>query len=386
MAIQQNNKGSRANGLALAVYSVFVALMVLILRTAIPLTDSKSGASPFMLSQVSGTPVATCISTEPTMGGLDIVGLIANGDERTENGPWCFPLMLEDKTTVGEVIVKLGDMLTVLFTITEEGWCLTDTQVHVGLNNTPVAYNDFRYQHNNLNCITRDVFNVAGTTGDDLYVGIHAGVHQDAQIIMDVLTTYRDRVTINLAHPGGDSFFNTTVRTYQKDTFDGFSIDTARVIYTGPTYNANLISSYDPYFPDGLVAYKENLDLVNYIINQNYTDNGYTYGDVQWAIWILMGPHPSSRGLGIWSHARVSQIVEDARIYGEGFLPDCAGGVVAMVLQPVRRDGETSAGVTIIEVPLTDLGACTEPQTPGNGAWAVFGEDPITQIADTTCE
>lgn len=350
MTIHQGNKVNQFSGVALTGYMMSVALVVLILKAVFPLYSESE---------------------------IELPG----------NGPWCIPLILEDETEIGVVkVAQAGDTITALYTISEVGWCLNDTQAHVGLSNMPELYDDFLYQHDDLGCVTSDVFNVIGTVGDDLNVGFHAGVHQDAQIIMDALTTYRGRVTESIAHPGDDSYFDTTVSGDITGTFGSFSIDTARSISTGRRYDSNVISSYDPNFPEELIYYPENLDLINYIINQDYTGHGYTYGDVQRAIWTIIAERVSITGLRDWSQSRVDRIVEKAETNGEEFMPDCDGGVVAMVLQPVRPNGETHAQVIIIEVPMAAIGACTAAQTPENGAWAIPGESPITQIVDLTCE
>ena len=76
--------------------------------------------------------------------------------------------------------------------------------------------------------------------------------------------------------------------------YEGWCIDTDRLISDNTNYTAKVYSSYEP-LPAGLVEHPENLDLVNWIINQNYVGKpaggslgNYTYGDVQLAIWTLI--------------------------------------------------------------------------------------------------
>ena len=402
MFTKRGKKGKRYSGQALVEYSLLFAFTVIVLKTTMMVITPRLGDTYCtFLSEVSGSPAGSCgVVEEP----IDVEQLIdevkdevkdegqdegedQGEDEILEDGPWCMPLVLEDETEVGEVVVvNEGGMVTVLYNITEEGWCLNDTQLHVGLDGIPAAFDDFLYQHDDLDCITGDMFEVEGAAGEDLYVAIRAGVHQDAGIDHSLLTTFSGQVIEEVVHNGSDSYFNTTVSGDLNGTFDGFCIDTSRNISTGPVYNSNVISSYDPNFPEGLIDYPENLDLINYIINQDYPAHGYTYGDVQRAIWTIIDDKVSHSGLGEWSQDRADEIIAEAEANGEGYVPDCDGGVVAIVLQPVTPNGKTTAQVTIIEVPMAAIGVCTTVSTPDNGAWAVPGDGPITQIADLTCQ
>jgi Flp pilus assembly pilin Flp len=367
----------RNRGQAMIEYSVMFAFVVIVLKaTMVVITPRLGETYCTFMSEVSGTPTADCgVAEEP----VDLRVIKNDPDDNPDNGPWCIPLVLEGQGSLGEVIVvNEGDQVNITYNITEDGWCLDNTQVHVGQGVVP-ALEDFTYQHEGLDCLTSDSFTVAGNVGEELFVAIAAGVHQSARTENTALTTFNGRVTQNVAHPGGDSYFNTTISGDLTGTFDGFCIDTTRGISTGPTYNSTIWSSYDPNFPDGLIGYKENLDLVNYIINQDYTAHGYTYGDVQRAIWTVIGPKVSTSGLGSWSQSRVDRILEEVNANGEGFVPDCEGGVVAMILQPTKNDGRTAGQVTIIETPMAAIGACV-PATEDQTAWA-----PITDLADAVC-
>ena len=356
--------GKRNRGQAMVEYSVMFAFVVIVLKaTMVVITPRLGETYCTFMSEVSGTPGSDCgVAEEP----VDLRVIKEDPDDNPENGPWCVPLVLEGAGNVGEVIVvNEGDQVNITYNITAEGWCLDSTHVNVGLGAVP-ALEDFTYQHEGLDCLTTDSFTVAGNAGEDLYVAMAAGIHQDARIDNSALTTFNGRVTENVTHPGGDSYFDTTVSGDITGTFDGFCIDTTRSISTGPTYNSTVWSSYDPNFPDGIIGYKDNLDLVNYIINQDYTAHGYTYGDVQRAIWTVIGPKVSTSGLGSWSQSRVDRILEEVDANGEGFVPDCEGGVVALILEPTKSNGKTAAQVTIIETPMAAIGACvpvTDEQT-----------------------
>jgi hypothetical protein len=118
-------------------------------------------------------------------------------------------------------------------------------------------------------------------------------------------------------------------------------VDTDNVIYQNTNYTAKVLSSYDDV--TGLVEHPENLDLVNWILNQSYVGQSspggfgtYTYGDVQRAIWALVEDIQSTSGLGAWNQNRVDEILADAQASGEGFVPQC-NDVVAVLLAPIEN-------------------------------------------------
>ena len=111
--------------------------------------------------------------------------------------------------------------------------------------------------------------------------------------------------------------------------------------------------------PAGIIEHAYNLDLVNWILNQDFvgkpagSDGTFTYGDVQRAIWELIEDNGTSNtsGLGTWTPARVKLIKDQASANGEGFAPTC-GDFVAVILQPIG--GEQL--VTIAQVTFASLG------------------------------
>jgi hypothetical protein len=171
-------------------------------------------------------------------------------------------------------------------------------------------------------------------------------------------------VTMSVTYPygGGPAYFPHTYvsgETTLDGDYYGWCVDTDNVIYQNTNYTANVYSSYED-LPEGTVEYPGNLDLVNWILNQNYvgqTSPGgygtYTYGDVQRAIWTLVEDNLSGSGLGQWSQLRVNEILAAAQSSGDGFEPGC-GDVVAVILVPVTEAG--IAQVIIAQVTLIDVG------------------------------
>jgi hypothetical protein len=134
---------------------------------------------------------------------------------------------------------------------------------------------------------------------------------------------------------------------------DSFCVDSAHRIDFGVDYTAAVYSSYET-LPAGTVLYPENLDLVNWLVNQGFVGTAspggfgtYTYGDVQRAIWVLTGDHLTDFGLGPWDPNRADEIVAAAQAMGEGFEPGC-GDLVAVVMVP---GGFAQVTIALIELP-----------------------------------
>ncbi|UCD52870.1 MAG: hypothetical protein JSW27_09565 [Phycisphaerales bacterium] len=203
----------------------------------------------------------------------------------------------------------------------------------------------------------------AWAAGTELYIAAHAEVQEIIGFESDVVgfnDALPDQVTMSVEYPygGGPAYFPTTTvtgGTSLDGTYLGWCVDTDNVIYQNTPYTVNVYSSYET-LPDGLIEYPENLDKVNYIINQGYVGQpsptcggNYTYGDVQRAIWALVEDNLSTSGLGPWSQCRVDEILAAASANGEGYVPPC-GGVFAVILAAVSGQQVVIAQVTTIEV------------------------------------
>jgi hypothetical protein len=171
-----------------------------------------------------------------------------------------------------------------------------------------------------------------------------------------------DQVQFKVQYPygGGDAYFPTVTiagGTVLDGTYDGWCVDTDHTIGNNTWYNANVYSSYEDM--TGLVYYPENMDKVNWILNQGFVyqpspgcSGSYTYGDVQRAIWTLVEDNLSTSGLGSWLQCRVNEILAAANANGEGFVPDC-NDYIAVVLEPVTGHQVIAVTqVTLIEVGL----------------------------------
>jgi hypothetical protein len=314
---------------------------------------------------------------------------------------------------VGDILVwNDADFLYVQY-ILDDGWCLTETHLHVASDLVDIPQTKkknpipghFTYNDEWDPCKTEHTYPIPLLWPSDvnLYIAAHAVVKKIIGYQLDLAgfeEDLPDQVTMALAHPGttyGDpSYFDVTITggTSLDGIYDNYCIDTDQFITPGDTYTANVYSSYED-LPEGLVEFPENLDLVNWIINQDYVGQSsscggdYTYGDVQRAIWALIEDTQSNSGLGPWSQCRVDEILDDASSNGEGFEPEC-GDVVAVILAPIDDSQFPIAQVTFAEVELPCIPIYQEETAWGDGVefntgknWATYfiytvqGEIPI---------
>jgi len=155
-----------------------------------------------------------------------------------------------------------------------------------------------------------------------------------------------DQVTMSVVY-GPESYWVTTITNggALNGTYEGWCADIDEPIDEDTYYQADVYSSYET-IPPGYIEKPQNLDLVNWVINQDFVGKSaggglgnYTYGDVQRAIWELLedNPHETTSGLGSWNQVRVDQIEAAAKANGEGFVPTC-GDFVAILLVPTNGD------------------------------------------------
>ena len=264
----------------------------------------------------------------------------------------------------------------VTYRITLDGWYMTE--VHVGwfdCEELPKkmipgkAQEGFEGLFDRLYTVTIPQSDIGGKC----CFGLHAVVEKPGGLF-GLELALPDQVSMKVEYPipGGPSYFKTTVfgDSVLDGIFEGWCVDTSRTITQNKGYTANVYSSYET-LPDNTVAYPENLDLVNWILNQRYVGQpspgctgNYTYGDVQRAIWTLVDPNSTS-GLGAWSQCRVDEILADAHSYGEGFEPGC-GDVVAVILVPVSPG---TAQTTIAQITLIDVGVACDSQEETAWGW-----------------
>ncbi len=285
---------------------------------------------------------------------------------------------------VGDVLVWLdGNSLHVRYEV-DDPWGLTETHVcvkealsDIPQNNDNPIPGQFRKEETGEGReydppVSEDTYeiDVSGLELSKLYIAAHAVVlfESDNSIyVADSILIAGATAVAVLYNPGSgdmsyfDVFVSESSSQYLKNgTYPGFCVDLENVmpVPSGPKpqipYNYGpfgpfivlVYSSYDPNLPACVIDVPENLDLVNWILTQDYVgEDGpcvepYTYGDVQVAIWTLLEDTDipdealSEEFLGPWCQDNIDQILQDAQAYGEGFVPG-GSDKYGLILVPV---------------------------------------------------
>jgi hypothetical protein len=280
-------------------------------------------------------------------------------------------LIAGQTTDVGEVTIwHVSDTLYVKFE-TDGGWLMGLTHLDVA-----TSYDDlnvkggsprpgkFDYKTTHDPPVDEVTYVLPGMpVGTELFIIAHADVciaTPTTPSLPDIAASLPDQVMMSIfaPHPLAASYSVVTVSggTSLDGTHDGWCVDTDRNIEVGVSYLADVFSSYET-LPEGKVEYPENLDLVNWILNQGFvgqpsmSGGSYTFGDVQRAIWALIEDQQSTNGLGPWSQARVDEILAAASANGEGFEPGC-GDELGVILNPVDASGNWIAQAMMITIPV----------------------------------
>jgi hypothetical protein len=299
---------------------------------------------------------------------------------------------LDAGTLVGELIVEYyAGEATVTYTTCGD-YVLTETHLYVGNEILPrdvngdwtIAPGQYPLKHEDLADVQTDPYDPVPVTAP-FYVVAHAVVKGDYELgsceepgcytcvegfdfdefaaQVDGMNGVGLKFKVTYPSGGSDAYFTPTSVSFDYGTSvafttDSWCIDTDHTIGNGTWYCAVLYSSYD--YPTELDdTIWENLDLVNFILNQDYvgqTSPGgygtYTYGDVQRAIWTLVDPNSTS-GLGSWDVDRVNEILAAAQLVGPlgdatvSYEPPC-DGVVGVVIKPVSCTNGAYSNVQLL--------------------------------------
>jgi hypothetical protein len=329
---------------------------------------------PMSSGETAQTQSMSSISLSHTAADPFVVELIADGGD---------PLTAVD---VGEILVwNDGSNLFVKYVIDGDlttdpaddviPSLLTETHVHVAASlaeipqtkkgNPKIGQFDYQSYHDPGVDQYVVVIPLTWNIDDEIYVAAHAVVEKIGGLTgLEIGLPAQVTMKVQYPYGGGPAYFPTTTvsgGTILDGTYPGWCVDTDHTIGNNTNYVANVYSSYEN-LPAGLIEYPENLDLVNWIINQGFVGTpspgcagNYTYGDVQRAIWTLVEDNNSTSGLGSWSACRVAEILAAAQSNGEGYEPGCYD-YVAVILVPVTGSGAAQqviiAQVTLIEVPI----------------------------------
>jgi len=252
---------------------------------------------------------------------------------------------------VGDILVwNDGDNLYVKYVITDSEWCIVETHLEVktALEDIPQKKGNpipgkFTYKGEH-DCVAGVTYTIPlnWDPETELLIAAHGVVQTGGMEGLEA--SLPEEVTIAFTHPGlgfgAPSYFDIAVSggTVLDGMYDGYCLD----LNSGPISGlANVYSSYEPLPSGHRIDNPENLDLVNWIINQGFVGQpsgcggNYTYGDVQWVIWHLLEDGEPDEGaitgLGPWSECRTQEILAAAFANGEGFVPGC-GELLGIIL------------------------------------------------------
>lgn len=311
-------------------------------------------------------------------------------------------------TDIGEVCVSNdGETLTVIYTVDgDPSWwsMLLTTHLHVwsddddgpklvgGGNTVP---GKFAWQVPDEETATSATFHIplvgnypgkgkkAGDaydwTGDEIYIAAHSVVGNglcDCELLLEALPdTLGEEVTVGITYAHNfsgimDGYFEVVISGdgILDGTYPGWCGDPDLDYDPSPAPGTQVFSSLCEDvedIPEGLILHPENLDLVNWVLNNK---EGYTIGDVQYVIWMLIGgglptdpetmksiiSYDPPNGYLIddqgYDQDRVDQLLADAIANGEGFVPSC-DEVMAVIIVPPAISAEELVQSVLIEVP-----------------------------------
>ncbi|MFA5582588.1 MAG: hypothetical protein WDA09_00105 [Bacteriovoracaceae bacterium] len=181
--------------------------------------------------------------------------------------------------------------------------------------------------------------------------------------------------SMNVEHlSSGMSYFNVEVSDsgLLKGKYPGWCADWSFPIEDGVQYNTHFWSSLASNIPGDVVDKPENLDEVNWLINQKFVGKNsptglgkYTIGDVQLAIWTLIDDNFDDSTIGDYSQARVDELVDRALRDGANYVPNCRQ-LVGVILVPTHPESGNRAQSTIILVPRYKFRKCVVPDNDLN--------------------
>jgi hypothetical protein len=326
----------------------------------------------------------------------------------TEDAPFVTDLIagggnFESAILVGQVNVWNDDnYIYVKYLITNPDWCMTSTHLHIATSlegipqkkgNPPPGKFDYKMPHE---CSTEYTYAIEMTwpVGTELYIAAHADVctmgglssHVDAfaEMLPDTAT-----MSLITGMPVSEFLITITNGGILDGVYNGWCVDRDNGIYLDGSilYDVYAVSSYEE-LPCDAIEYPENLDLVNWILNQDFVGKEspggygvYTASDVQLAIWTLIEDDlPSTYPQ---QQARADEIVSAAQANGEGYIPGCFD-LMAVILFPFSEDICPNAQPVLIPIVLPCVPAQCETawangfDFPGKN-WALYFTYEIQQ-------
>jgi hypothetical protein len=261
------------------------------------------------------------------------------------------------KIKVGEVTIWVdGNLLKVKYEITDGAWTISETHLAVEneANNIPLTRSgspkignfEFSNTHNPAVSVFTYEIPINGLT--DVNIAAHAVVMTQSG---ETCLAYTEIEAMLPAGAVGINFVYTRINSYYDLTLDAAGEFTGThlawcadnngkpVSYSSGT----LISSYNPdlVLLGAVVPHPENLDLLNYLMNNYFPETPFKL--LQAAIWNLINDKVFTGGGGIGTMsetelAQVATIIAEVKANGEGFIPQPGDYLVILVHSGNRLD------------------------------------------------
>ena len=331
--------------------------------------------------------------TTPVTSGLDktvsITPVNVIPGEQT-----CVELVACQHIVIGNVCIEtVGLNLKVTYNITNNDWSITETHLAIvgdpndfprtSNGNPKVGNFPFKGTHDNVSSVEYLV--PIDNLPSLVYVAAHAAVANCDLVVSatGLCTSFPENSNMTPTWLPSDALNYTVKTTFDFGTYYGFCVDNSRYISNGSTRTVNFICSYDDMPvctpPQFFVEKPENLDLVNWIINNRQSN--WDRKVIQAAIWELMNPsgtltdwQNSTLTTGTWKHDPVlrEEIVALAQT-NDGFVPSCDQKVLALVYGPGEICNPIKQ-VVVFEVPVE----CVQQECINESAWAFqYDNGPI---------
>jgi hypothetical protein len=258
-------------------------------------------------------------------------------------------LIAGQNMVVGTVdVVEDGTNYNITYNV-NIGWCLTET--HLDVEESPANFpmtnsgnpknGQFEYSSTHA-CASSYTYVVPKSEGT--FIAAHAVVSCEPFTLESIAESLPEEVNACTTAKGlnaNNAYFDITLNDSNlKGDYIAWCVDADKSLNADECFDADVYSSYEE-LPQGEFEFPENFDLVNWIMNQNIigspspSGGNYTFGDVQQAIWGLVDSRiePSCTFCGPWATSKAQEIIDLAKLNGEGFVPEC-GQVFAIILIP----------------------------------------------------
>jgi len=168
------------------------------------------------------------------------------------------------------------------------------------------------------------------------------GYEADVELVENALPQDLVNIIVKTNYPTSLWLTNLTLAGIFNGTYQGFCVDIDHYMSANVNYKVRMISSYtgDAEVIARLVDKPQNLDLVNYVLNQNYGGINAKGEDMQAAIWTLIDDKDPS-GHSNYTKSIVDAIVADAYANGENYVPACDGKMM-VILDPGNENVQTT--------------------------------------------